>query len=307
MRAIRIHEFGGPDVLKLEEQPTPEPQAGEVLVRVHAASINPVDYKMRNGGYLPPDRLPLTLGRDVSGVIERTGASVQKFRTGDAVYAMLPRDRGGYAEFVAVDAADCAAKPKSLDHIHAAAVPLAALTAWQGIFDHGGLAGGQRVLIHGGAGGVGHFAVQFAKARGATVYATCSRDDLDFVRGLGADEAIDYRNQRFEDVARDIDLVFDLVGGETQDRSWSVLKQGGIIVSTLKQPSQEKATEHKARGAHYMAETSGRQLAEIGKLIDAGQVRIEVGNVFPLAKAAEAERVLEKEHVRGKVVLAIAA
>jgi NADPH:quinone reductase-like Zn-dependent oxidoreductase len=307
MRAIRIHEFGGPDVLKLEEQPIPELQVGEILIKVHAASVNPIDYKIRNGGYLPPESLPLTLGRDVSGVIDRMGESVTTFNTGDAVYAMLPRDRGGYAEFVAVNVADCAAKPERLDHIHAAAVPLAALTAWQGIFDHGGLSGGQRVLIHGGAGGVGQFAVQFAKTRGATVYATCSKDDLDFVRGLGADEAIDYKNQRFEDVARDIDLVFDLVGGETQDRSWSVLKEGGIIVSTLTEPSQEKAAERKARGVRYAAQSSGGQLAEIAQLIDAGKVRVEVGKVFPLAKAAEAERMLETQHVRGKVVLTIAA
>jgi NADPH:quinone reductase-like Zn-dependent oxidoreductase len=307
MQSIRIHEFGGPDVLKLEEQPTPQPLAGEILIRIHAASVNPVDYKMRNGGYVPRDQLPLTLGRDISGVVERLGSDVSDFQVGDAVYAMLPRDRGGYAEFVALNIAGCATKPERLDHVHAAAVPLAAVTAWQGIFDHGGLAEGQRILIHGAAGGVGHFAVQLAKARGATVYSTCSEDDLDFVRGLGADEVIDYKNQRFEDIAQDIDVVFDLIAGETQDRSWSVLKEGGIIVSTLQEPSRKKAAEHKARGAHYMAEPSSSQLAEIGRLIDAGRVRVEVGSVFPLAEAAEAERTLETEHVRGKIVLDVAA
>ena len=307
MKSICIHEFGGPDVLRLEEQPMPEPQVGEVLLRVCATSINPVDYKMRNGGYLPSDKLPLTLGRDVSGVIDRVGQGVREFRSGNVVYAMLPSDRGGYSEFVAVNNADCAAKPERLDHIHAAAVPLAALTAWQGIFDHGDLVEGQRILIHGAAGGVGHFAVQFAKARGATIFATCSGDDLDFVRGLGADEAVDYKTQQFEDVAHDIDVVFDLVAGETQDRSWSVLKEGGIIVSTLKEPSPEKAAEHKARGVHYMATPSGAQLADIGRLIDAGHVGAEVEKVFSLAEAAEAERALEKEHIRGKVVLDIAA
>jgi NADPH:quinone reductase-like Zn-dependent oxidoreductase len=307
MHSIRIHEFGGPDVLKFEEQPVPEPKADEVLIRVHAASVNPVDYKMRNGGYVPPDQLPLTLGRDISGVVEGVGSNVQKFQTGDAIYAMLPHDRGGYAEFVAVGVAGCAAKPRRLDHVHAAAVPLAAITAWQGIFDHGGLADGQSILIHGAAGGVGHFAVQLAKAYGAAVHATCSKDDIDFVRSLGADEAIDYQNQRFENIAKDIDVVFDLVAGETQDRSWSVLKAGGIIVSTLKEPSKEKAARHNARGVHYMAEPNGDQLAEIGRLIDAGRVRVEVGSVFPLADAAAAERMLENEHVRGKIVLDVAA
>ncbi|WP_245273639.1 NADP-dependent oxidoreductase [Mesorhizobium sp. WSM3224] len=306
MQSVRIHAFGGPQVLTLETAPTPEPQPEEILVRIHAASINPVDYKIRNGGYVEKDRLPLTLGRDFSGVVERCGPNVEAFKPGDAVYAMLTPDRGGYAEFVAAKAQDCAAKPERLDHLHAAAVPLAALTAWQGIFDHGGVSAGQRTLIHGAAGGVGHFAVQFAKARGATVFATCSGRDIDFVQSLGADEAIDYKNQRFEDAVRDVDLVYDLVAGETQERSWSVLKEGGTIVSTLQQPSKEKAAERKARGTHYMAKPDGAQLAEIGRLIDEGTVRVEVGKVFPLRQAADAERALEEGHVRGKVVLKVA-
>jgi NADPH:quinone reductase-like Zn-dependent oxidoreductase len=306
MRAVRIHAFGGPDVLKLEEQPMPTLQADEVLVRIHAASVNPVDYKMRNGGYLPQDRLPLTLGRDVSGVVERAGPAVRDLRVGEAVYAMLPGDRGGYAEFTAVSAVSCAPKPHSLDHVHAAAVPLAALTAWQGIFDHGGLMPGQRMLVHGGAGGVGHFAIQLARTRGATVYATCSKADLGFVHRLGAVEAIDYQNERFESIVSNIDLVFDLVGGDTQDRSWKVLKEGGIMVSTLQEPSTDKASEYGARGIHYMAKPSGTQLMQIARLIDAGQVRAEIDSVFTLADAASAEGRLENGHVRGKVVLAVA-
>ncbi|MDX8528944.1 NADP-dependent oxidoreductase [Mesorhizobium sp. MSK_1335] len=252
------------------------------------------------------DRLPLTLGRDFSGIVERCGARVDAFKPGDAVYALLTPDRGGYAEFVAAKAQDCAAKPKWLDHLHAAAVPLAAVTAWQGIFDHGGLRAGERILIHGAAGGVGHFAVQFAKANGATVYATCSERDIDFVQSLGADKVIDYENQRFEDTLRDIDLVYDLVAGDTQERSWSVLKQGGIIVSTLQQPSKQKAAERNARGAYYMTKPDGAQLAEIGLLIDAGAVRVEIGRVFALRQAADAERALEEGHVRGKIVLKVA-
>jgi len=306
MKAVRIHEFGGPEVLRVESQPRPEAGPGEVLVRVEAASVNPVDYKMRNGGYVPQSALPLTLGRDVAGIVEATAVAASRFKAGDAVYAMLARDRGGYVEFVAVKATDCAHKPERLDFIQAAAVPLAALTAWQGLFDYGHLAAGQRVLIHGASGGVGHFAVQFAKARGATVFATCSGEDVAFVRGLGADEAIDYRAERFEDRARDIDLVYDLVAGETQDRSWAVLKDGGAMVSTLKEPDAAKAAAKHARAAHYMAQPNGAQLAEIAALIDAGKVVPTIAAVFPLEEAAQAERKLEDEHVRGKIVLDVA-
>jgi NADPH:quinone reductase-like Zn-dependent oxidoreductase len=305
MKAVRIHEFGGPEVLRVETQPRPEPAPGEVLIRVEAASVNPVDYKMRNGGYVPQSALPLTLGRDVAGIVEAGPGETGGFKDGDAVYAMLARDRGGYVEFVAVKAADCARKPERLDFIQAAAVPLAALTAWQGLFDYGHLTAGQRVLIHGASGGVGHFAVQFAKARGATVFATCSGEDVAFVRGLGADEAIDYRAERFEDRARDIDLVYDLVAGETQDRSWAVLKDGGAMVSTLKEPDAAKAAEKHARAAHYMAQPNGGQLAEIARLIDDGKVVPTIAAVFPLEDAAKAEKQLEDEHVRGKIVLEV--
>ncbi|THD52160.1 NADP-dependent oxidoreductase [Phenylobacterium sp.] len=306
MKAVRIHEFGGPEVLRVEDQPRPDPAPGEVLVRVEAASVNPVDYKMRNGGYIPERALPVTLGRDVAGAIEAVAGETSGFKAGDAVYAMLARDRGGYVEYVAVKAADCARKPERLDFIQAAAVPLAALTAWQGLFDHGRLAAGQRVLIHGASGGVGHFAVQFAKARGATVFATCSQEDVAFVRGLGADEVIDYHAERFEDRAHDIDLVYDLVAGETQDRSWTVLKDGGVMVSTLKEPDKAKAEAKRARGVHYMAQPNGGQLAEIARLIDDGKVTPVIAAVFTLADAAKAERKLENEHVRGKIVLEVA-
>lgn len=252
MQSVRIHAFGGPEILALDTLSTPDPQPDEILIGVHAASVSPVAYKIRNGGYVPEDRLPKTLGRDVSGVVERSGWDVQTFKPGDEVYTMLTPDRGDYAEFVAAKSADCAAKPERLDHAHAAAVPLAALTAWQGIFDHGGLKSGQRILVHGASSGVGHFAVQFARAHGATVYGTCDDSDVDFVQRLGGEEAIDYKIQAFENIVRNIDLVFDLVGGQTQQRSWSVLNEGGIIVSTVEKPSEEQAAQHKARGLHYM-------------------------------------------------------
>lgn len=306
MKAVRIHEFGGPETLQLEDLPRPEPGFGEVLVQVLAASVNPVDYKIRKGGYVSKDALPLTLGRDIAGLVDLVGPAVSGFRPGDAVYAMLPPSRGGYAEFVSVKAEDTAKKPARLDFIRAAAVPLAGLTAWQGLFDEGELKAGQRVLIHGAAGGVGHFAVQLARWRGAEVIATCSAEDMEFVRRLGASQAIDYHAERFEDLVSDVDLVFDLVGGETQDRSWTVLKAGGALVSTVRQPDESKAAEWRARGLVFMAQPNGPELSEIARLIDDGQVTPNIDRVFPLQDAGEAERELETAHVRGKVVLEVA-
>jgi NADPH:quinone reductase-like Zn-dependent oxidoreductase len=219
---------------------------------------------------------------------------------------MLAPEQGGYAEFVTAKAEHCAPMPARLDFVQAAAVPLAALTAWQGLFDHGQLQSGQSVLIHGAAGGVGHFAVQFCRVRGCFVYVTASPEDRDFLRALGADEVIDYRHERFEDRMRKVDLVFDLVAGETQDRSFAVLKEGGALISTLKEPDQGKATQMHLRAAkHYMAQPNGAELAEIGKLIDMGLVMPQVTRVFPLEQAAQAERALETEHVRGKIVLQV--
>jgi NADPH:quinone reductase-like Zn-dependent oxidoreductase len=305
MKAVRIHEFGGPETLRIEDLPIPEPGAGEVRIRVMAAGVNPVDYKIRNGGYVPVDALPLTLGREVAGVVDAVGAGVTGIPVGEAVYAMLSRDHGGYVEFVAEKAEHCAHKPLRLDFLQASAVPLAGLTAWQGLFDHGGLKADQRVLIHGAAGGVGHLAVQFAAARGAIVIATCAGKDHAFVKGLGATEVIDYKAQRFEDVVHNVDLVFDLIAGEVQDRSWKVLKDGGALVSTLKAPDKAKAAAKHARAMHYMAQPSGPELAEIARLIDAGQVTPWIDRVYPLSEAAQAEIHLERDHVRGKVVLEV--
>jgi NADPH:quinone reductase-like Zn-dependent oxidoreductase len=305
MRAVRIHRFGGAEVLELDDLPIPQPQDDEVVVRVAAASVNPVDYKIRSGGYpaVKDGQLPMVLGRDLSGTVEICGTRAHTLKRGDPIFAMVGPDRGAYAEYVMVKAVEMAAKPARLSHAEAAAVPLAGLTAWQGLFEHGGLQAGQRVLIHGGGGGVGHFAIQFAKAKGATVFTTAGGDDLDFVRGLGADMAIDYKAQRFEEVARDIDVVYDLIAGETQERSWPVLKPGGIIVSTLSQPSDEKARAHQARGTHYMARPNGEQLLEIARLIDQGKVRVVVARRFPLDQVRAAHEMLEREHPHGKIVL----
>ncbi len=307
MHAIRIHEFGGPEVLRDDTLPLPEPGEGEILVRIQAASVNPVDAKTREGKFQSVDKddLPLTLGRDLSGIVERSG--VERVKAGDEVFAFLGTDRGAYAQYVMVKDVEFAPKPENLSHVEAASVPLAALTAWQGLFEHGHLTAGQKVLIHGGAGGVGHFAVQLAKAKGAWVAATCAERDLDFVRRIGADEAIDYQAERIEDELHDLDLVLDLVAGETQERSFEVLKRGGALISTLKAPDVEKARARDLRTAHFMAQPNARHLGEIGQLLLSGQVRPFIYATFPLEDAGLAESALEQEHVQGKVVLTVAA
>jgi NADPH:quinone reductase-like Zn-dependent oxidoreductase len=307
MKAVCIHSFGGPEVLKLESVDVPEPREDEVLIKIHAASVNPVDYKIRSGKYPPvkEQQLPKVLGRDVSGTVERCGRAVQSFKEGDAVYAMLDGGSGGYAEYVTIKETLCSRKPESLDYSQAAAIPLAGLTAWQGLFDEGNLHAGQRVLIHGGAGGVGHLAIQFAKAKGAIVCTTVSSQDMEFARSLGADEIVDYKTERFEDKVHDVDLVFDLVAGDTQERSWSVLKDGGTMVSTLAKPSDVKAREHNARATNYVAHPDGAELAEIGRLVDSGQVKPCVLATYPLDSVAAAQQRLEREHPHGKVVLQV--
>lgn len=305
MKLARIHAFGGSDTLAFDEVPVPEPESDEVLVHIQAAGINPVDFKIREGDYPVVDAsdLPVGMGRDVSGTVQRTGHAVQAFHEGDAVFAMAATGRGTYGEYVAVRADQLAAKPEQLDHVHAAAVPLAALTAWQGLFDHGHLRRGQRVLIHGASGGVGHFAVQFAHQAGAHVIASARAEDIRFLRGLGADECIDYRHQAFEDIVEDVDLVYDLIGGQTQQRSFQVLAAGGMLVSTLEPPSQDEAGKHHVRATRYTVQPNARQLAHIARLIDQGALQVVVQKTFDLIQAAAAQDYLESEHIRGKLVL----
>ncbi len=309
MKAIRIHDFGGPEVLSIEDIAMPHMRPNEMLVRVHAASLNPVDYKTREGKFPPVsrDKLPIILGRDIAGTVEANGEKTSGFEDGEAVYAMLPPDRGGYAEFVAVPAAALAPMPKSLSFVSAASVPLAALTAWQGLVEHGKLRDSERVLIHGGAGGVGHFAIQFAKVMGAMVLTTVSGRDAQFAREMGADQVIDYHQERFEDRARDVDLVFDLVGGETQDRSFAVLKRGGRLVSTIKEPDAGLCAKHQVRSVRYMAQPDADQLHEIGRLIDEGRVKPVVSGQMALAEAGRGHEMLAHDHAIGKLVLQVAA
>lgn len=303
MQAFKFHRFGGPDVLKLATVPIPELNAHEVLIRVRAASVNPVDYKTREGKYpaVREDKLPFTPGRDFAGIVERSNSP--NWEAGQKVYGFVGQGQGAYAQFVKVDASALAALPASLDFLSGAAVPLAALTGWQGIFDHGGLTRGQSVLIHAAAGGVGHFAVQFAKARGAQVFATASTDSVEFVRSLGADRVIDYKKERFEDIARDMDVIFDTLGGETQARSWNALKDGGALISTLEEPSKELAEKHHARVARFTARPDGEQLREIGALIDARSVVVKLAETFRFDQALAALARVEQGHVHGKVVI----
>jgi NADPH:quinone reductase-like Zn-dependent oxidoreductase len=306
MRAVRIHSFGGPEVLTVDHVEVPALKLGEILVKVGAAGINPVDYKIRRGGYHRVSKadLPVTLGRDICGIVVASADS-NICHTGDAVYALLDWNLGGYAEFASLPAALCAPKPASLPIVESASVPLAALTAWQGIFDHGDLQRGQTILIHGASGGVGHFAIQFAKNRGAYVVATAASNDADFVRHLGADVVIDYRSRRFEDVAGEIDVVYDLVGGDTRERSWCTLRRGGVLVSTLGQPEDANAQHYDVRAKGYVTQPNRDQLQKIARLIDAQKVRPAVHRTFPLEAAREAQSFLEETHSRGKVVLTV--
>jgi NADPH:quinone reductase-like Zn-dependent oxidoreductase len=305
IREFRIHRFGGPEVLRLDEVEPSLPDASQVLVAVNAASVNPVDFKIRNGKYpaVKEDRLPYTLGRDVSGVVEKCGAPATAFKVGDEVFGIVGIGGGGYAEKTVLDEKAIARKPASLDDAHAAAIPLAGQTAWQGLFHYGQLVAGQSILIHGGSGGVGHFAVQFAKAKGARVLTTVSTGNVAFARSLGADVVIDYKTQRFEDHASDLDMVFDLIDGETRKRSWPLLKRGGVLVTTLTDPSQDKAKEHGVRATRYTVEADGRELAEIAELVTSGKVRPHVAKTYPLDQARDALREVEEGHSVGKVVL----
>ncbi len=310
MKAVRIHQYGGPEVLTYEDAPKPEPAAGEALILVHATSVNPIDWKVR-AGYLQahiPFKLPLILGWDVSGVVEALGTGVSGVAVGDEVYSRpdVSRD-GAYAEYISVPAPLLARKPRSLDHLRAAAVPLAGLTAFQMLFDPSALAlaNGQTVLIHGAAGGVGTFAVQLAHGRGARVIATGSAKNESFLRELGADEFVDYNTQRFEDRVRDVDAVLDTVGGDTLDRSWGVIKRGGVLGSIAGQPSAEIAVKHGVRGYFAMTQTRTADLDELGRLIDAGQLRPIVGEVLPLSEARRAHEISQTGHARGKLVLRV--
>lgn len=307
MKAIRFHEYGSFEMLKYEDVPRPEPQSGEVLIQVRAASVNPFDLALREGwlASMVPLQLPAIAGVDVAGIIRATGEGVTDFSIGQDVYGFMSSYSGAYAEYAVVTGETIALKPQSLDYVQAASVPLAATAAWQTLFDVGRLKEGQKVLVHGGAGGVGTFAVQLAKLKGAYVLATTTRENVEYVQGLGADEVIDYNIKPFETVAHDVDVVLDLIGGETQQRSWGVLKAGGILVSLIQPPSQEDAAKYGVRAAFMAAQPSSALLKELADLLDRGQIKPHVDKVFTLEQARQAQELKRNGHVQGKLVLKI--
>ncbi|MFN8473296.1 MAG: NADP-dependent oxidoreductase [Anaerolineae bacterium] len=308
MKAIRIHSYGGPEVLVYEDAPIPDPGSGEVLIRVRAAGVNPIDWKIR-AGYMSAFlnlAFPFILGIDVAGEVESVGSDVTDFKPGDPVYAWADFSRNGsYAEYVTVAAANVAPKPESLSFVEAAAVPQAGLTAWQALFETGGLQPGQTVFIHAAAGGVGTFAVQLAKWHGARVYGTASNGNLEFLRDIGVDEPLDYATLNSADIAQSVDLVVDAVGGETLDRSWTILKPGGMLVGMVAPPSEETANTHGVRSAFHMTHGSGQQLREIAAMIDAGHVRPVVQTVLPLAETRRAHEMSQTGRGRGKIILEV--
>ncbi|MEO8606796.1 MAG: NADP-dependent oxidoreductase [Chloroflexota bacterium] len=310
MKASRLHEYGAPDVMVYEDAPRPEAGIGEILVRVHAAGINPVDFKTRRGkgmGGGSRNLLPLIVGWDVSGVVEAIGTGVTNYQPGDEVYAMVrfPEIGGAYAQYIAAPISDFALKPQDLDHIHAAAVPLAALTAWQIMFNTAHLVEGQRILIHAAAGGVGHLAVQLAKWKGAYVIGTASARNADFLHEIGVDEVVDYTAAPFEDVVQPVDVVLDCVGGDISERSVKVLKPGGFLGWITGGLSKERAAELGIRAGGILVHVDGEELAAIGTLIDTGYIKPFVEQVFPLSDAPKAHEAIETGRTRGKIVLSV--
>src|SRR6266699_1416519 len=307
MKAVVAHEYGAPEVLKLEEVPRPEPREDEALVRVIASGVNPADPLTLSGKYAREwgTHLPLIPGYDIAGVVEKVGAKITNLKAGDAVYG-YPTFGGGWTEFVTVKEWEVATKPKSLSFAEAAAVPMCALTAWQALVDVAQLHAGQTILIHGGSGGVGSFAVQIAKARGARVIATASTANQDLLKQLGADVPIDYTKTKFEEIAKDVDAVLDPVGKETLARSYGVVKKGGIVMSLVARPDPVELKKRGIHGAGISVHPDSEDLAEIAQLIDAGKIKPIVTQILPLSEAIAAQQQAASHHTRGKVVLRIA-
>lgn len=304
MRAMRVGRFGGPEALALERVPKPAPGPGEILVRVDASAVNPIDWKLREGFFkdLP---LPFTPGGDFCGTVEALGEGARRFQKGDAVYGVAKDSVGADADFVTVPESHAALKPRTLETVEAASVPLVAMTAWQGLFTHGRLTGGQTVLILGASGGVGSMAVQLAKLAGARVLGTASPENADRVRRLGCDQVIDYKSERIEDVARGVDLCLDLVGGGLQKRAFSCVKRGGRLVSTVEPPDEKAAAERGVSAGFFMMKPDAEQLRELAAKIEAGDLVVEVAKVLPLEQAAQAEELNRKQQVDGKIVLRV--
>ena len=308
MKAVVMHGYGGPEVLKLEQVARPEPKDDEILIRVMAASVNPVDVAIRKG-YLAElvGKLPFVPGMDVAGVVEKCGSKVTNFKKGDPIFAFFTlKDEGGYAEFVLAKQNEIAAKPKTVDYPQAAAVGAAGATAWEALVDTAKLGPGQTVLIHGGAGGVGHLAIQIAKARGAKVFATGSTANQDFLKQTGADVAIDYTKTKFEEVAKDVDVVLDMVGEDTLERSYGVVKKGGIIVSIVDEPKQAALDARGIRGVALRCEPKAEVMQELSRLMETQKLKPIVSQTFPLTEVTKAQDQIATRHTRGKIALVVA-
>src|SRR5438552_12710406 len=309
MKAVVVNEWGGPEVLKYQDAPRPEPKEDEILVRVIAAAVNPVDTYVRQGmfGRRALDNGPAILGYDIAGVVEKTGANAKKFKPGDTVYSYLSVQRGGgYAEFAIAKESETSLKPKNINFDEAAAVPLAATTAWQALIDSAKLEKGQTVLIHGGSGGVGSFAIPIAKSRGAKVIATASTAHQALLKQLGVDQAIDYTTTKFEDVVKDVDVVLNCVRADALGRSYGVVKKGGIIVSITDEPDQAECAKHGIRGSRLGANPDAKVLEELTKLIEARKMTPIVSQTFPLAEVSKAHQQIETHHTLGKIALKVA-
>src|SRR5213080_670092 len=307
MRAIVIHAYGGPEVMKLEHMARPEPADDEVLIRVVVASINPVDVAIRKG-YLAElvGTFPLILGMDAAGIVEKVGNRVTKYKAGDPVFAFFTlKGEGGYAEFVTAKEDELAPKPSAVSFAQAAGVGAAGATAWEALIDAANLRAGQAVLIHGGSGGVGHLAIQLAKARGAKVFATASTANQEFLRQMGGDIAIDYTRTRFEDVAKEVDVVLDTVGGDTLERSYGVVKKGGIIVSIVDEPKPPALEAHGIRGVTLRCTPKAGVLEELSKLMEAKKLAPVISQTFAMANVVQAQDQIATGHTRGKIVLNI--
>src|SRR3954469_6793642 len=308
MKALVIHSFGGPEVLKYEEVTRPEPKDDQVLVRVVAAAVNPVDTAVRQG-YLRQrtgEKFPMIIGYDIAGVVEKAGAKVTKLKPGDAVYAYLTLAGGGYAEYAVASEKEAARKPNALTFDEAAAVPLAGETAWQALIDTAKLQSGQTVLIHGGSGGVGSLAVQIAKARGAKVIATASTANQETLKQLGVDQAIDYTQTNFEEQVKDVDVVLDTVGKDTLGRSFGWVKKGGIVFTIAGKPGRPEAGKRGIRVAGMRPEPKAETLEELTKLAEAGKLKPIISQVLPLSEGAKAQEQVATRHTRGKIVLKVA-
>jgi len=305
MKAAQINKYGSSEVVEINNNaPKPAVLPGQLLVEVYAAGVNPIDWKIREG-YIPL-KFPATLGGDFSGVVADVGEDVSGFKKGLEVYgyaSILGGGSGSFAEFVSVDAKAMALKPKNITHVEAGALPLTGVSAWQSLVDHIGISRGEKILIHGGAGGIGSIAIQLARHLGVYVATTVSAKDMQYVKELGADEAIDYKNQKFEDMLHNYDAVFDTVGGETYIRSFKVLRKGSIIVSMLEQPRPELMEQYGVKAIGQLTQVNSERLSKLAELVDQRFIKVNVGKTFPLEQAGEALVYLQSGHLQGKVVL----